>query len=239
MPTVIFQVFLISSIFHLCNRFFTGFIQTSCFPRILEFENNSAIRIFCFHNNISKAFSCFYIRFHQPVRISSQKVNQKGMIGVLFFCFRRFCIKNTDGITKCPIQIFFYRLRISFFNRSPESCQLPCIAQNRMAEPLLYLKLIHFSDFFIWNNQLIAELFVLRNIKAIKQCSVCPNFKKTTEHAHIQSFSKTPGSGKEIDLSPAFKKLFDQFRFINIVKTKSADFLKIFYNRFFTLCRSS
>ena len=56
-----------------------------------------------------------------------------------------------------------------------------------------------------------------------------PQFQKTTEHAHIQSFSKAPGAGKEIDLSPAFKKLFDQFRFINIIKTKSADFLKIFY----------
>ena len=170
MPTVIFQVFLIPSIFHLCNCFFTGFIQTSCFPRILEFENNSAIRIFCFHNNISKAFSCFYIRFHQPVRISSQKANQKGMIRVLFFCLRRFCIKNTDGITECSIQIFFYRLRISFFNRSPESCQLPCIAQNRMAEPLLYLKLIHFSDFFIWDNQLICSKFCSSGLGQISRC---------------------------------------------------------------------
>lgn len=108
-----------------------------------------------------------------------------------------------------------------------------------MAEPFLYLKLIHFSDFFIWDNQLIAELFVLRNIKAIKQRPVCSDLEKVAEHTHIQSLPKAPGPGKEIHLSPVFEKLLDQLRFINIVKTKSADFLKIFYNRFFTLCRSS
>ena len=76
-------------------------------------------------------------------------------------------------------------------------------------------------------------------ILRVKRGYIVYNTRKRFEngHTHIQSFSKSPRPGKQAHFTPLFHQLFNQSRFIHIVKVISSNFHKIFHSNWqFSQC---